>query len=75
MRDTLRATLNKLSHYMQDGQRRKINKLKEKKDTYFKDLVKFIELEAKIVTNLLFGKQVFKKEEIKERINQVKTSF
>ena len=41
--------------------RKKINKLKEKerRDADFYDLVKYIESEAKMVTNSLFGKKVF----------------
>ena len=55
---TIRAILRKLPYYIQDGWRRKINDLKEKKgkDADFNDLVRYIESEAKIVTNTLFGK-------------------
>ena len=36
------------------------------KDADFNDLIKYFESEAKIMTNPLFGKQVFKKEETEE---------
>ena len=50
---TMRPILRKLPYYMQDGWRRKINELKEKKgkDADFNDLVKYIKSEAKTMTN------------------------
>ena len=61
---TIRKILHKLPFAQQEGWRRKVDKILEQQNrsVTFEDLVNFIEREARVLSNPLFGRHLFHKE-------------
>ena len=61
---TLKRLLEKVPYHIQERWRRKVDSLKEieRRGAKFRDLVLFIEVEARIGSNASFGRQAFKRE-------------